>query len=145
MIQRDLAADPETSNWPALWRLALGFWGPELRVSRPGRKGLPAYDHALIAAAYVEALRRDPGQLYATMGDLLQANGRRYSLSSLPRAVSNARLLGYLTQAPARGRSGGDLTEQARAVLRQEGFQDFPQEDTRIPSHRTTRRTGRSR
>ena len=145
MVKRDLEADPEASDWAAMWRLALGFWGPELRVTRPGRKGLASSDHALIAAAYVEALRREPGQPYATMRNLLQANGRHYSESSLPRAVSNARRLGYLTDAPAKGRSGGDLTEQTKAVLREAGFEGFPQDETRIPNRQAKERAEKSR
>jgi hypothetical protein len=144
MIQRDLDADPKTSNWPAVWRLALGFWEPGFAVSRPGRKGLPPYDHALIAAAYVEARRRDPRQLYTTMRDLLGAKGRLYSLSSLPKAVSNARRLGYLTETPTRRRAGGDLTEQGTRALKQAEFDGFAPEVERMPTRPHTRRKGKT-
>lgn len=131
-IKRDLARNPKTSNWPGLWRIALGLPSSDLEVPRPGRKSHGAYDHAVIAAAYVEARRRDPNSVYKAMLDPLQAHGKAYNLSSLRKAVSNARRLGYLTAAPAKGQPGGELTQQARSVLDAAGFDGFPPVDDRV-------------
>jgi hypothetical protein len=136
VITTDLARE-KPSNWPAIWRLALGLFDPTIKVPRPGRKGRPAYDHALIAAAYVSAAELNPSSVYKAMIPLLASKGRRYRPTSLPKAVLLARRLGYLTEAPAKGRAGGSLTPHATATLEAHGFDGFVPTNDRIPVPRT--------
>jgi hypothetical protein len=86
----------------------------------------------LSAAAYVEALRRNPNSVYKAMLEPLRAKGAAYTLSSLPKAESNTRRLGYLTAAPTKGRAGGQITHLASSTLEEDGFDGFPPAADRI-------------
>ena len=79
---------------------------------RPGRKGHPDEYYAVIAQMYVRELmngRHDPIKRIA------EAIG--YSETHVRDQVAKARQKGFLTPAPGRGKSGGNLTPTALDVL----------------------------
>ena len=129
---RDLAERASTETPPAvtarlLRDLSLGAIAADLRQRvaanqprfaptierRPGRRQ-PDEFYAEVAAAYVAAL---DGGSRSPVRDLASVRG--YSTSMVNNWIYEARQRGLLTEAPP-GRAGGELTEQARALLAQE-------------------------
>lgn len=93
---------------------SVGDDGMALRESlssnaRPGRRGRDDLAYASLAAEYVKRLRSD-----RAVADLAEAEG--YSVSRVRNMLHEARRRGLLTRPPA-GKSGGQLTPKASALL----------------------------
>lgn len=83
------------------------------RGKRPGRRGHPDSYHARLAVEYETWL--DSGERLAVLAERVHLTE-----SGLRAALNVARSKGLLTDAP-RGRAGGEATERARRLLRDEG------------------------
>jgi hypothetical protein len=84
---------------------------------RAGRRGLPDVEYAKVAAAYVARIgQRNPVEEVA--------REMHYSHQRIREMLRTARRRGLLTDPPRRGRAGGDLTDRARRLLREEGASD---------------------
>ena len=90
--------------------MGLALRSVPLGHKRPGRRGRPREDYALLAVQYEE---------WQQTGDRLEvlARQRHMSESALRAALNKARSEGFLTPAPP-GRAGGRATEEAKALLR---------------------------
>lgn len=80
---------------------------------RRGRPGRPPIFYASVAAAYVRVVERGERRPVAVVA---KASG--LSENQVHAALRKARDLGYLTR-PGQGKAGGELTAEAREVLRQ--------------------------
>jgi hypothetical protein len=100
--------------------IAQAHLGDRWTVRRPfpGRPGRPDLDYALWAKRYVEALEVDSARpvkhLISTSDELVTGDEIRARLQ-------RARKRGLLTAAP-KGRPGGELTDKAKALLREAGL-----------------------
>jgi hypothetical protein len=84
---------------------------------RPGRKGRDDRFYAVIAAAYVDALKRGSHQpVRAAARTLSESSGGIYEPAYVRDLLHVARRRGLLTR-PPKGRAGGELTEKALEAL----------------------------
>lgn len=86
-----------------------------VEVTRPGRKGMSDAELVQWALRYVEALETDTKRPYVVLADRYPG----WSDSALKAIVRRARKAGFLTEV-GRGQSGGELTDQAVQILRQD-------------------------
>jgi hypothetical protein len=102
----------------------LGFFVPEgwlhaierdgLGVPKPGRPGGEALLGVEWAAKYEDACKRDPRRPIA----LLVRENPGYSAAAIRARLTSARKLGLLTAADS-GKAGGELTEEAKRLLKE--------------------------
>jgi hypothetical protein len=84
---------------------------------RPGRKGRDDRFYAVVAAAYVDALKRGSRQpVRAAARTLGESSGGTYEPAYVRDLLHVARQRGLLTR-PPKGRAGGELTEKALGAL----------------------------
>lgn len=90
-------------------------WAETLRrAARPGRGGRDDFYFASVAADYVAALRKNSRNPVAALASM-----RGVSPATVRNLVHEARRRGLLTPSLA-GRAGGELTEKAKALLREQ-------------------------
>jgi hypothetical protein len=83
---------------------------------RPGRQGRPDRDYAVLAAAYVAAVKeRCPNPVART------AQAMHIAPATARNGLSEARRRGLLETPPVRNRAGGQLTPRALLLLADEG------------------------
>jgi hypothetical protein len=92
---------------------------PFIDIRRPGRAGRPDWPYALWAVRYVEAVSENPLRPVASLATQFPG----HSADCIRAILSNARKRGLLTAA-RNGVAGGDLTDKAKQVLDERGFEE---------------------
>ena len=100
---------------------------PFIDIRRPGRAGRPDWPYALWAVRYVGAVSENPLRPVAR----LTTQFPDHSAGCIRAILSNARRRGLLTAA-RQGLAGGDLTEKAKQVLVDHGFEEAVQRSEEV-------------
>lgn len=95
-------------------------WGAVV-APKPGRRGRGDLYYAEVAYRYVRALRSNPRAPIPLVLAELEAQGEPTTADQLKARLRRARKRGLLTAAPP-GRPGGELTDEALALLREVGL-----------------------
>lgn len=94
-------------------------------VRRPGRKGMSDLELVQWAQRYVEALEEESRRPYAVLMERYPG----WSDSGLKSIVRRSRKAGFLTEV-GRGKTGGELTDNARRLLAGQAWAGTEDEDT---------------
>lgn len=119
VLERKAASGYPKPTWDDLFGYRMGFTaGIDPGPRRPGRRGRDDRHYASVAALYLETCREatkdEDRDVMTRLGGKLHL-----SESTIRGQLGEARRRGLLTEAPA-GRSGGELTNRARQILRGE-------------------------
>lgn len=99
-----------------------GFWGFLKAEERPpsgaGRKAKPDQYYASLAVRYVGLVEGGSRQPFKELEEESQGRGTFYSVEFFQNEINEARRRGLLTSAGP-GKAGGELTDKARRLLKQ--------------------------